>query len=165
MLLRQVMADHAAADRANQSVMAGIVPGDAAYNRALQTTSGVRCPHGRQYERRTNDAEFVCSLHVVTSSGEVDACLPDLEATFWISTGMRYDDDCVASAEGRCAAVYNCDARFVTADYKPVAAAARRHHAATFALIVLFATGAYDGWRGVNSAVNLIGSIFGRYCY
>jgi putative copper resistance protein D len=34
--------------------------------------------------------------------------------------------------------------------------------AATFALIVLFATGAYNGWRGVNSAGNLVGSIYGQ---
>ncbi|CAB3801921.1 copper resistance D family protein [Pararobbsia alpina] len=34
--------------------------------------------------------------------------------------------------------------------------------AATFALIVLFATGAYNGWRGINSADNLLGSAYGQ---
>jgi putative copper resistance protein D len=34
--------------------------------------------------------------------------------------------------------------------------------AATFALILLFATGAYNGWRGVNSAGNLVGSLYGQ---
>ena len=34
--------------------------------------------------------------------------------------------------------------------------------AATFALIVLFATGAYNGWRGVNSPDNLVASTYGQ---
>jgi len=73
MLLRQVMADDAAAERASHSVMAGIVPSDAPYNSALQTTCGVGCPHRCEYKRRGNQAEFVCSVHFVTQGSEADA--------------------------------------------------------------------------------------------
>jgi putative copper resistance protein D len=34
--------------------------------------------------------------------------------------------------------------------------------AATYALIVLFSTGAYNGWRGVNTPVNLLESTYGQ---
>ncbi|AOJ83162.1 copper resistance protein CopD [Burkholderia savannae] len=34
--------------------------------------------------------------------------------------------------------------------------------AATFALVVLFGTGAYNGWRGVGAAANLLGSTYGQ---
>ncbi|AHI67346.1 copper resistance D family protein [Burkholderia thailandensis] len=34
--------------------------------------------------------------------------------------------------------------------------------AATFALVVLFSTGAYNGWRGVGASANLFGSAYGQ---
>ncbi|MGU7838066.1 copper resistance D family protein [Burkholderia sp. AW33-5] len=34
--------------------------------------------------------------------------------------------------------------------------------ASTYALIVLFATGAYNGWRGVDTPANLLGSTYGQ---
>ncbi|AIO71016.1 CopD family protein [Burkholderia oklahomensis] len=34
--------------------------------------------------------------------------------------------------------------------------------AATFALVVLFSTGAYNGWRGVGTSANLLGSTYGQ---
>jgi hypothetical protein len=37
--------------------------------------------------------------------------------------------------------------------------------AVTFALVILFATGAYNGWRGVRSPGSLLESVTGRFCY
>jgi hypothetical protein len=72
MLLRQVMADDAAADRASHSVMAGIVPSNAPYNSALQATCGVGCAHRCEDKRRGNQAQFVCSVHFVTRGNKAD---------------------------------------------------------------------------------------------
>jgi putative copper resistance protein D len=33
---------------------------------------------------------------------------------------------------------------------------------ATLALVILFVTGAYNGWRGVNSPTELVGSVYGQ---
>lgn len=34
--------------------------------------------------------------------------------------------------------------------------------AATFALVVLFSAGAYNGWRGIGTSANLFGSTYGQ---
>lgn len=63
-LLRKVLADYAAADRTNHSVVPRVMPGDPTYHRALEAASSVCRACRREDQRRCNQGDsYRASFH------------------------------------------------------------------------------------------------------